>query len=300
MTRLYFTNPRTTLTALLAVLFSIGLANAQSSPRSSTGDGPARGRAENEIILRTGNDFLAGNSRSDDLYTAGLGFTLELDRDQPATRPLGRRFLTIEENLFTDRDADRRFDETWLLFGRRLRGEAWRADVYVGAVQAGRGMFGEDTQNLVHRLIGDDEVHLRYVDRDRHFAVLGARVRRLVATGDRGELHARAEARFAPEFQNWARVAIDGTLRVRPWLDIIASLGARASHTGYEPLKPWIESVALTAELGVVLKERLVFSWTRNEFGTDLGHLNLAVRLPLRATVRAPSHPRRSTTPALP
>ena len=199
-----------TLLALLISLFWDAPLVSQTLPTGSEATG-AKAATENEIIFRTGNDFLAGNSRSDDLYTAGLGFTLELDRDQPATRPLGRRFLTIEENLFTDRDADLRFDETWLLFGRRLRGEAWRADVYVGAVRAGRGLFGEDAQNLVHRLIGDEEVHLRYVDRDRHFAVLGAGIRRTLLQGTRGSLHARAEARLAPEFQNWARVAVDGS-----------------------------------------------------------------------------------------
>ena len=270
------------LIIMLAALFGIAPLMSQSVPS----DHRSSDATENEIIFRTGNDFLAGNSRSDDLYTAGLGFTLELDRDQPATRPLGRRVLTIEENLFTDREADLRFDETWLLFGRRLRGEAWRADLYVGAVRAGRGLFGEDAQNLVHRLIGDEEVHLRYVERDRHYAVLGAGIRRALLDGTHGSLHARAEARLAPEFQNWARVAVDGSLRIRPWIEGIASLGARLSHASYAPLRPWIDSVALTAELGVVLKERLVFSWTRNELGTGLGHLNLAVRLPLRAAVR--------------
>lgn len=273
---------RPTLAVALVLLSSISPAVGQSTPTPKDSES-----AENEIVLRTGNDFLAGNSRSDDLYTAGLGFTLELDRDQPATRPFGRRFLTIEENLFTDRDADLRFDETWLLFGRRLRGAAWRADLYAGAVRAGRGIFGEDAQNLVHRLIGDDEVHLRYVERDRLYPVFGAGLRHATWSGIHASLQTRAEARLAPEFQNWVRVAVDATVRIRPWIEGIASLGARASHASYAPLRPWIQAVALTAELGLVVKERLVLSWTHNELGTDLGHVNLAVRLPLSAALRS-------------
>lgn len=271
---------------LVFVATATGMSPATTALAADIDNSDTRTPAENEIVLRTGNDFLSGNSRSDDLYTAGIGFTLELDRDQPANRPLGRRFVSIEENIFTDREADRRFDETWLLFGRRLRGDAWQADVVVGGVRAGRGLFGEDAQNLVHRLIGDDEVHLRYVERDRHFAVFGARIRSNLLDGPRGVLTARAEARLASEFQNFARVAVDARLRIRPWLDGIASLGARVSHASYGPLRPWIETVALTAELGVLFKDRLEFTWTHNEFGTGLGHINLSARLPLGATLR--------------
>ena len=89
---------------------------------------------ETSFTLSTSNDLLASNRVRDDLYSASLGFTVEL----------GRGFVHLEERLFTDRVADRRFDETWVVGGLRPAfGRDWGLVLEGGAVHVGRGLFGE-------------------------------------------------------------------------------------------------------------------------------------------------------------
>lgn len=240
-------------------------------------------QAQNSIELRTGNDILAGNSRSDDIYTAGLALTYEFQEARVNGRQLGRGFATLEENLFTDREAGHRFDETWLLLGRRIQRGNTRYAVYAGAVRAGRGLFGESAQNAIHDLIGDEEVRLEYVENNEHFPVAGAEVRTHIAGSPRWAVQGQAELRIAQGFKHWLTLGLESSWEVTPWLDVFASIGARATWAEYDLLEPWTEPLDLTAEIGFALRERYVLSWTRNEYGTGLGHLNLAYRLPVKA-----------------
>ncbi|MEM6706363.1 MAG: hypothetical protein AAF690_26860 [Acidobacteriota bacterium] len=262
-------NPRRllhhTLSLLLVLLLQAPTAQAQSS-----------------IELRTGNDILAGNSRSDDLYTAGLALTYEFQNTNLNGRRLGRGFATFEENLFTDREAGQRFDETWFLLGRRLRRGNTNYSVYAGAVRAGRGVFGERAQNAVHSVIGDEDVNLEYVEGNQHFAVLGAALRTDLAFGRGWSLQTRVEGRVAQGFKQWLSLGVDGSWPLNRWLEVFASIGARATWAEYDLLEPWTEPLDLTAEVGVALKERLVVSWTQNEYGTGMGHLSLAYRVPVK------------------
>lgn len=242
----------------------------------------ASAAAQSTIELRTGNDLLAGNSRSDDLYTAGLALTYEFQNTRLNGRDLGRGFATFEENLFTDREAGQRFDETWLLLGRRFQRGGTSYSVYAGAIRAGRGVFGERAQNAVHGLIGDEDVELEYVDENRHFPVVGAGLRTDLAFGRSWTLEGRAEGRIAQGFKQSLSLGLDGTWQLSRWLEVFASLGTRATWAEYDLLEPWTEPVDLTAEIGVALRERLVVSWTKNEYGTGMGHLSLAYRVPVK------------------
>ena len=64
---------------------------------------------ETSFTLTTGNDILAGNQLDDDLYTAALAATVRFKKGH----------VTFDERMFTDREANLRFDETWLLGGFR-------------------------------------------------------------------------------------------------------------------------------------------------------------------------------------
>jgi len=243
---------------------------------------PSSSFAQNEIELRTGNDFLAGNSRSDDLYTAGLAITYEFQRAKIGDQWLGRGYAALEENLFTDREAGVRFDETWMLLGRRFdRGET-RYGVYGGLVRAGEGLFGERLQNAVHSVIGDEDVDLEYVPENEHFPVLGANIRTHLFSSARWTSHVRGEVRIAQGFKQSLRVGFDVEWRIANWLEVFGGLGAQSTWAEYDLLEPWVEPIHMTAELGVALKQRIVLSWSNNAYGTGMGHLNLAYRMPVK------------------
>ncbi len=271
--------------------------DAESSPRRSLeswlrGDSEAgsasshllstRSLFASAVTLRTGNDLMAGNSLDDDIYTAGLGFVVEFDRAELGVAQIGRSFLSFEENLFTDRQAGARFDESWLLVGRRRRSGDRDVALYAGGVRAGRGVFGEDLQNAVHRLIGDEEVELFYVADNELFPVVGAHVKKLVTATPRFALTSDTELRLAPGFQHWLRFRLDADMRLTPWLRVFGGVGGRASWAEYDLLEPWVESVAPVAEAGVLLKERLGLSWATNTYGTGRSHWSLTFRVPMR------------------
>ena len=237
--------------------------------------------AQNEIELRTGNDFLAGNSRSDDLYTAGLAITYEFQRAKIGDQWLGRGYASLEENLFTDRDAGVRFDETWLVLGRRFEKGDTRYGVYGGLVRAGEGLFGERLQNAVHSAIGGDDVDLEYVPDNEHFPVLGANIRTHLFSSKRWTSHVHGEARIAQGFKQSLRVGFEVEWRLTNWLELFGGIGAQATWAEYDLLEPWVEPLDMTAELGIAFKQRIVLSWSDNAYGTGMGHTSLAYRIPV-------------------
>ncbi len=252
---------------------------------------PAIALAESEIVLSTGNDDFSGNSRSDDLYSAGLGISFEFARDRGTDAAPWQRFLSIKENLFTDRKAGVRFDETWLLIGQRVERNQWSLAFYTGTVRAGIGIFGERGQNAVHRLIGDDEVIVDYVPDNEHFATAGVSFRRFLFANQRTVLETGGDVRYAEGFQQWATVSLDAKFKVNRWLDLSASVGARASRSEYAPLEPWVDGVAETLNVGFSAFDRIQLTWSNNEYGTGMNHVSLSFKLPSRA-LRANSEPR--------
>ncbi len=245
--------------------------------------------AQNTVHLRTGNDFLAGNSRSDDLYTGGIGLTIDFEQLRIHNARLGRGTLTFEENLFTDTEAGVRYDESWLLLGQRLTGSDWKLDLFGGAVRAGRGLAGENLQNALHRAIGDDEVTLEYVASNDHFPVLGFDFRKWFPMTSRHTLETRVDLRIAQGYQQWLELGAAWSWNATTWLELQAMLGVRASWAEYDVVEPWIESLAPSVEIGVVLCDQILFSWTNNEYGTGMGHLTLGYRLPLERARRTGS-----------
>ena len=259
---------------LLVTMLGLGLQMCSSLAAAAASD--------DLLHVRTGNDLLGGNARQDDLYTGGLGFTIEFDEVKVADKTLRRGFATLEENLFTDRVAGKRFDETWALLGRRWDTPRYSVSLFGGGVRAGRGLLGESVQNAIHRAIGSDEVQLDYVAKNRHFPVAGADVRRPLGEERKWNARSRLHLVTAPGYQHWIELEIGAAWEPVWWLQVFGSLGVRASFAEYSLLEPYLESLAPTVELGVLVGQRLRFSWTHNEYGTGLGHVNLGYRIPVR------------------
>ena len=124
---------------------------------------PAPPANAEEVRIVLANDFLTANN-ADDLYTGALALGFDL----------GRYCLHFGENIFTDRENEIRFDETYLAVERGLPDlGGWHASVELGVIHVGKGLLGQGTQNSLHRLIGDDEVDFPYVENDRLHPTLG-------------------------------------------------------------------------------------------------------------------------------
>lgn len=226
-------------------------------------------RAETALVLRTSNDLGVFLPAKDDLYTASLGADL-------VTGNLG---FTLDERMFTDRDAGLRFDETYLTVAATVPAPSpWEVRVRAGAVRVGRGLFGENLQNLVHRLLNIDEVELDYIEGSETHALLRVEAERPFA--------ATAALRIGPwidlsEAFGFKRHAIlGGALR---WnrggsVSVFARAAARYSDTELAVLEPWMGGWAPAFEAGMGYKEFLTASYTYNAFGTEDGHIHLRFR----------------------
>ncbi|MEM6454983.1 MAG: hypothetical protein AAF772_07800 [Acidobacteriota bacterium] len=259
------------LTALLSAPApsKTGLALPGPSLLASTDRAPA-GVA---LQLTTSNDFVAGNARTDDLYTADLGIDLRR----------GAWTLRLGERMFTDRERDLRFDETSALVTRDLRlgaaGDLW-LQLGLGAVHVGEGVLGEDVQNALHRVIGADEVHLSYLDPNRWHARLTAGVARPLtwarALGS-DALVASAHLDVAPDLRSTAKVDLRSHWQLTGDVALQAAVGARADRVDFAPLARRVEDAGPTAQLSVMW-QRLSLTWSHNRYGTASNHLRLGYR----------------------
>ncbi len=233
--------------------------------------------AAQEIRFSTENDIFLHNPTPDDLYTFNVA--LEVER--------GPYRVALHENAFTDRAAGTRFDETHLAVGRALPyGGPWSLYAEAGAVRVGRGLFGEGTQNAVHRLLGGDEVALSYRQASLHprFAAAGERWFR---TGYDFELGPRLEAQAVPGLRSHWLIAGQGRWRPAGALALDLLLGARFDEVSLSALVPHIPKQGAVARLAVILAESVVASWTYNEYGDEREHIGLSYRLPLARRVNA-------------
>lgn len=223
-----------------------------------------------ELRFVTDNDFLTSNPTDDDLYTFSVA--LEIDR--------GGYTFGLREVAFTDRQAHLRFDETYLSVGRPLPlPGAWRAYGEAGLVRVGRGLLGQDAQNALHRLIGDDEVHLTYISRSHIHPTVRLELHRSWAFTRNLTAGPYVEASTAPGFQSHAIAGIRTHWRPHPVARLQVLAGARFSHTAFDPLEPHVAGAAPVVEVGLTLHQRIVLSWSYNEYGTERQHLSLGYRI---------------------
>ncbi len=225
-----------------------------------------------DLRLVTDNDFLTHNDRSDDLYT----FALELEVDT------GRITWTLRESAFTDRQAGVRFDETYLTVGRLAPRQwlgGWSLWAEIGAAHVGEGLFGQEAQNALHQLIGDDEVNLEYIDDSDVFAHLAVEVGRQFDVGTKLSLGPHATVRTTPGFKSDAWLAVRG--RWSTWGDRLGfdvAIGPRLSHNELDVLEPHMKDSAVAASVEVALSNGLLVEWTVNRYGTGSEHLSFGYR----------------------
>lgn len=255
-----FTAPHSMIgSLLLACIFTLAI--LYTTPASAL-----------DFRFETENDFLTGNNE-DDLYTFAVA--LEFDR--------GDYVWALREKAFTDRDAGLRFDETQLAVGRRvtlpggwLRG--WDAYGELGVVRLGEGLLGQDVQNAVHGAIGGEEVELDYVAEDDLHASLYLRLDRLFRTDSGFTVGPRLEGFAAPGFRSTAVAALQAHWQPRDFLAVEALAGARFSESSLSLLDRHLEELEPVAELGFVIQERILVSWSYNDHGTGREHFSIGYR----------------------
>lgn len=222
--------------------------------------------ASADVRIIFANDFLASNKLDDDLYTGA--FIIDY--------PLGRFVLTGGENLFTDSENGLRFDETFLKVGRDLRPRgAWSPRFEVGAIHVGRGLLGEDVQNAIHRLIGDDEVFLDYVEGSRVYPTIRLLAERPLPLLRDFDLRFEADVAAAVGFKEHAIARLRAQMPISGSLRVDLAVGARYSRTSFDALKPRLETLGPTWEAGLTFRDRVAFGWDYNSFGTKSQHFNI-------------------------
>lgn len=224
------------------------------------------------VEITTTNDLGAGNPFEDDRYTASFR----------ATWSFGGHFVTFDEHMFTDREAGRRFDESWLQVQGPLRSGgrgaiAWR----LGVVRVGRGLIGERGQNVVHDVVGSHRVSLEYDPGHRMHLAAGLEWNRRLFRGARTLTFARAELASAPGFRSHAEVGVDAVRTVGRAALLSASAGVRASHTDHDLLARHQRDWSPVWEVGVTWRGLVRVAWSANRLGVEQRHLHVGLRVPV-------------------
>ena len=231
---------------------------------------PASAQSGGDIRFVLANDFLASNEKDDDLYTAAL----ELEF------PFRGYQIAFGVNIYTDRENDLRFDETYLTLRRNLQGFGpWYSSVGVGVVHVGEGLLGESAQNAIHRLTGDNERNIPYVESDRYHPTFELRAHRPLWLGSAVSASAWAEVYHAFDFQGHAASGVAVDWPFKEWVTLQAGVGARASWVDFEPLESRIDDFGPTWKFGFLLWEKVSLNWDYNNFGTRSQHFNVAYHI---------------------
>ncbi len=227
---------------------------------------PARAQG---IRFSTGNDLLTDQRAEDDLYT----FSVALQAER------GTYTFALRENAFTDRAAGLRFDETYLSVGRAFAGpRSWQLYGEAGLVHIGHGLFGQGAQNTVHRLLGQDEVELRYQD-SRLRPRLALVAERAFAVADGLTLGPRIELDAVPGLRSFAVVGAQLLWQPSRRFALQVLAGGRASHASFDPLEAHLAELAAAARVELALAERIYLAWAYNDYGDEREHLTIGYRV---------------------
>jgi hypothetical protein len=142
----------------------------------------------------------------------------------------------------------------------------------------GRGLFGQDAQNALHRALGQEEVELRYLGSRLHPRLRMEAERSFLPTQGL-DLGPRLEAESIPGFRSHA--ALGAQARWHGGAGIVLHLfaGGRWSRESLALLDRHTTSLAPLARLGVVVADRIFVSWTYNEYGDEREHLSVGLRI---------------------
>jgi hypothetical protein len=84
-------------------------------------------------------------------------------------------------------------------------------------------------------------------------------------------------------FKRHARASLAARWDLGGGFGLGAEGGVRHTETGFAPLAQWIEATSPTVALGIAYRNHIDLTWTRNYFGTDDSHWQIAARLNLGA-----------------
>lgn len=229
---------------------------------------PAQGL---DMVLTLDNDFLASNDVDDDLYTFSVELVVHSKHHDFALR----------ENAFTDKEAGMRFDRTDLTVGRErhLPHLGWNLRWEAGVSHVGRGLFGQDLQNAIHRLIDDEEVDLDYIDKSKIYPLmmlemgnqshrigsltLGPLIRIESAVGFKTQVFAGARGYWQPP--RGPRIRL--------------TAGPKLADTSFESLDRHLAEFGLAAEVQLETARGLVATWSLNRYGTRNQHVSFGYRI---------------------
>lgn len=217
-----------------------------------------------EVRFTQSNDFLVGNKIKDDLYTFSAAFAFTHDRFE----------INIFENAFTDRRQQLRFDETYLTVSQGYLLPGWfELDWELGGVHVGRGLLGDRAQNALHRIIGDNEVHLPYLDQNKIHALIGFTIQRDLQLANRSWLQSELKTQAAFGFRTEAAVKTRVLWRRTSNFSLFAGPGFRYVDSDLEPLDMRLKPRAGTWEAGFELYSNWRVMWSHNDYGTGNRHL---------------------------
>lgn len=221
-----------------------------------------------ELRLTLANDPVSGNSRKDDLYTSETSFELQLNR----------RSVAFSERMFTNRERNIRFDETWagVSFAPATLGD-WNLTTELGLLHVGKGLLGESVQNGVHRFVGSEEVHLPYVDEESFHPTASLTLDRRIGSIARMPVRASLHMETAPAFRSSLHAGVGVVRNLGRNATVELDVGARGDYVENEWLEDVVGNAGPTAGL-VVTWRGVALAFSHNRYGTQSNHVTLGWR----------------------
>lgn len=221
-----------------------------------------------ELRLTLANDPINGNERKDDLYTSALDIDLAI----------ADRYLLFTERMFTNRERGIRFDETEASVALLpVTFAGWTGRPELGLLHVGKGLFGQDVQNDVHRLTGSDPVELDYVDDEKLYPTAAIVATRELARAGASPLRLEIETRIAPGFRSTAQARLATRRDLGRNFAVELAAGARADVVESSLLEDVVDDFGPTAEVTFVWRG-ITVSLEHNEYGTRSNHITLGWR----------------------
>lgn len=214
------------------------------------------------------NDYLTNNTEDDDFFTFGL-------RAEGRWKKLTVRF---EENGFTDSADGLRYDESHLAAGMAASGKwtgKWQLYFELGATHIGRGVFGQDVQNDLHRLVGDRGLELDYIEGlDELYLHVLLEAGLPLPVGFQWQAGPLTSLHTSPGYRTNFFAGLRATWSPRTPVSLDLATGARFADTELELLKPHLESASFDTMVHLYLPFGFFATWSLNRYGTDREHVS--------------------------
>ena len=224
-----------------------------------------------DMVLTLDNDFLASNDVDDDLYTFSVEVVVHRKHHD----------LALRENAFTDKEAGIRFDRTDLTLGRErdLPNLGWNLRWEAGVSHVGRGLFGQDLQNAIHRLIDDQEVDLDYIDKSKLYPLVMLELGRQSHRIGGLTLGPHVWIESAVGFKTQVFVGARSFWQPARGPRVRMTAGPKLADTSLESLDRHLSERGFAAEIQLETTRGLVATWSLNRYGTRNQHVSFGYRI---------------------